>query len=81
MLTIIIKDNGIGIKEEDLENIFEPFFTTKSNGTGLGLAICNEIINLHNGNIFINSKINKGTTVYINLPNWGLPNEKKDTDN
>lgn len=81
LLTIIIKDNGIGIKEEDLENIFEPFFTTKSNGTGLGLAICNEIINLHNGNIFINSKINKGTTVYINLPNWGLPNEKKDTDN
>ena len=72
LLSILIKDNGKGIKEEDLENIFEPFFTTKSKGTGLGLAICNEIINLHNGNIFINSKIDKGTTVYINLPNWEL---------
>ena len=72
LLTILIKDNGKGIKEEDLENVFDPFFTTRSKGTGLGLAICNEIINLHNGNIFIKSNINKGTTVYINLPNWEL---------
>ena len=61
-------DDGEGISEENLEKIFEPFFTTKTRGTGLGLAITKQIIDMHQGKIFIDSEIGKGTTVVICLP-------------
>ncbi len=65
---IIIKDNGIGIKEELLPKIFEPYFTTKRHGTGLGLTNVARIIEAHNGNINIESEYGKGTKVIIKLP-------------
>lgn len=65
---IIIKDNGIGIKEELLPKIFEPYFTTKRHGTGLGLTNVARIIEAHNGNINIESEYKKGTKVIIKLP-------------
>jgi two-component system NtrC family sensor kinase len=65
---IDVRDQGEGIAEENLERIFEPFFTTKSRGTGLGLAITKQIIDMHSGEIFIDSTLNKGTTVTIRLP-------------
>jgi len=65
---ITISDNGEGISEENLEKIFEPFFTTKARGTGLGLAITKQIIEMHQGQISINSEIGQGTTVIILLP-------------
>ena len=61
-------DNGEGISEENLEKIFEPFFTTKSRGTGLGLAITKQIIDMHQGEIFIDSEVGRGTTVIIRFP-------------
>ncbi|NOQ42195.1 MAG: HAMP domain-containing protein [Desulfuromusa sp.] len=61
-------DDGEGISEENLEKIFEPFFTTKTRGTGLGLAITKQIIDMHQGEISIDSEIEKGTTVTIYLP-------------
>lgn len=61
-------DNGEGISEENLEKIFEPFFTTKARGTGLGLAITKQIIDMHQGEIFIDSELGRGTTVVIRLP-------------
>lgn len=67
-INISFKDNGTGIEEENLKRIFEPFFTTKPKGIGLGLSICNEIINLHNSRIDIESQKNKGTTVTVTLP-------------
>ena len=67
-IKIIFSDDGIGIKKEDLSKVFEPFFTLKSKGTGLGLSICSELINLHNGEINIESEIGSGTTVIIRLP-------------
>lgn len=73
MVRVIIEDNGIGVNEEDLKNIFEPFFTTKSKGTGLGLTVCKQIVNLHNGNISVESKINQGTRVIIDLPERRKP--------
>lgn len=67
-VSILIADNGEGIKKEYLDKIFDPFFTTKTKGTGLGLAVCNQIMMLHNGTIVIESEQGKGTTVTITLP-------------
>ncbi len=61
-------DNGGGIKEENIPKIFDPFFTLKQNGNGLGLAIVYNIIENHNGEITVSSKLNKGTTIKIKLP-------------
>jgi len=73
---VCVQDNGIGIAEEDLDRVFEPFFTRKSKGTGLGLTICNELVNLHQGKIEINSQQGKGTTVCVFLPmHRGDPDE------
>ncbi len=50
-VAIEVRDNGPGIRDEDLARIFRPFYTTKSSGTGLGLAICHKIIAAHHGQI------------------------------
>jgi signal transduction histidine kinase len=66
---IIFRDNGAGIKKENMESLFNPFFTTKLWGTGLGLPICRRIIvERHRGKIHIESEENKGTTVTVELP-------------
>lgn len=65
---IIFRDTGCGIPEESLEKIFEPFYTTKERGTGLGLAITKQIIEMHHGEIHIESTVGVGTTVIVTLP-------------
>ena len=65
-LAIFIKDNGYGI--EDPEKIFDPFFTTKMMGTGLGLAISQNIIEQHNGLLFLHSSRPGETIFCITLP-------------
>ena len=72
-IEIIFIDDGEGIPEENLKKIFDPFFTTKHNGVGLGLSLVHQIILAHKGKIFIDSKVNKGTKITINLP---ILNEK-----
>ena len=69
---ITIKDNGCGIKKEQLDKIGEAFFTTKSNGTGLGICLSKEIIKKHRGSIDYNSEFNAGTEVIISLPLYKL---------
>lgn len=71
---ISIKDNGIGIPDEDREFIFERFYRTdksrdkETGGIGIGLTISKSIVNAHNGEIFVNSKLNEGTEFIIKLP-------------
>lgn len=67
---IIIRDNGAGIPDKDLQKIFNPFFTTKDvgMGTGLGLSITYEIIKKHGGKIMVTSQVNIGTEFVIELP-------------
>ncbi|MBT3239713.1 MAG: hypothetical protein HON98_07790 [Chloroflexi bacterium] len=69
-VTILIRDNGVGIDEKDLDKIFEPFFTTKvtGEGTGLGLSISYKIISDHDGYIDVDSKPDVGTTFSVWLP-------------
>lgn len=69
-LEIHISDTGKGIPAEVNSQIFEPFFTTKSavKGVGLGLSSVYAIINKHNGEITVESEIDKGTTFIIKLP-------------
>lgn len=63
-----IRDNGIGIKDENKEKVFEPKFTTKSSGMGLGLAMVKNIVNTYNGSISFKSHNNKGTTFKVVFP-------------
>ncbi|OHX66993.1 hypothetical protein NH26_11885 [Flammeovirga pacifica] len=70
-LKIIIQDSGIGIPKEDQKHIFERFYQTKNQsrgGTGIGLALVAEFIELHYGQISVESNENKGTTFIIELP-------------
>jgi PAS domain S-box-containing protein len=65
--TVCIKDNGVGISEENLPRLFEPFFTSKKNGMGLGLAASYSILQSHSASVHVESKINKGTNFIINF--------------
>ena len=62
------EDTGCGIKEENLGRIFDPFFTTRDRGSGLGLSIVKNIIEGHEGTIWIESKEGLGTRVMVRLP-------------
>ncbi|MDA1534096.1 MULTISPECIES: DUF3149 domain-containing protein [Bacillus] len=63
-----IIDTGKGIPKHIQKHLFHPFFTNKDTGTGLGLVICKRIVEMYNGQIFINSIENEGTTVHIEIP-------------
>ena len=67
-IKLTVSDCGNGIPPEIQKRIFDPFFTTKPNGSGLGLATSYSIIKKHNGHIYLESIINKGTTFHILLP-------------
>jgi signal transduction histidine kinase/DNA-binding response OmpR family regulator len=71
---ISVKDNGIGISEENWNKIFEQFRQIKDSlsrnvgGSGLGLYIAKQIIEAHKGFIWLNSELGKGSTFYIAIP-------------
>jgi signal transduction histidine kinase len=69
-VVISIKDQGVGIKEEDMEKIFDPFFTTKEEGSGMGLATSFNIIKNHNGYITAASARGLGSIFTIFLPTY-----------
>ena len=68
---IRIADSGTGIKDELMSQLFNPFFTTKAvgKGTGLGLSISYQIItDKHNGKLYCQSELGKGTEFVIEIP-------------
>ena len=66
----IIRDNGIGIPEENLELIFQPFFSSKptSRSWGMGLSLCHSIITSHEGKMSVESRKGEGTAIHIIIP-------------
>jgi signal transduction histidine kinase len=68
---IVFSDNGKGIPPEFQDQIFKPFFTTKEvgRGTGLGLYVSYQVIKEHHGDIHFETKLDKGTSFIIILPN------------
>ncbi len=69
-LQLMIQDTGCGIPEKDRPYLFDPFFTTKDAGTGLGLSIVYSIVQKHNGQIEVESKVGKGSSFIVSLPTY-----------
>jgi signal transduction histidine kinase/PAS domain-containing protein len=65
---IRIEDTGVGIKPEHLSRIFDLYFTTKERGTGIGLSMVYRIIQMHDGEIEVQSTPGRGTTFRVLLP-------------
>ncbi len=69
-----VKDTGIGIKEEDKPKLFKEFeqidssITREYGGTGLGLVLTKRLVELHNGQIWVESEPDRGTTFFVKLP-------------
>ena len=73
-VSLAISDTGIGIHPEDIPQIYNDFYRAKNaailekNGTGLGLSIVKQIVEAHQGNIWVESELGKGSTFTIKLP-------------
>ena len=74
MAQVSVKDQGIGIKPQDIDRLFERYYRVDSkqtqtiSGFGIGLYLCAEIIQRHNGKIWAQSEANTGSTFYFSLP-------------
>jgi PAS domain S-box-containing protein len=74
VVQISIKDNGIGIGDEEKEKIFSKFFRAdnaikfQTEGSGMGLFIVRQLVDGHGGKVWLESKKDQGTTFYVNLP-------------
>jgi len=73
-ITVSLKDQGVGIPDDEMEHVFDKFTQssktkTGAGGTGLGLAICKEIIEGHNGKIWAENNPECGSTLSFTLPN------------
>lgn len=75
---LIVEDNGVGIPRDNIDKIFDPFFTTKGreSGTGLGLSITQRIVEEHDGEITVESRVGEGSRFTVALP----IHEPKETD-
>ena len=79
---IVFEDTGCGIPQEHLTKIMDPFFTTKpvGEGTGLGLSIVRQIVEQHEGQIFVDSKENVGTRIVLSFPVNGPQQKPADAE-
>jgi signal transduction histidine kinase len=66
-VAIVVEDHGVGIASEDLPRIFDPYFTTRRGGTGIGLPIVKNIIDGLGGTLNVQSTVNQGTRISIEL--------------
>jgi signal transduction histidine kinase len=69
---IKVQDHGEGIPDEIRSKIFDLYFTTKRDGSGIGLAMTYRILQLHHGQLDVESKVGEGSTFILSLPAAGL---------
>src|ERR671915_412851 len=73
-LTVEVRDNGVGIPEEELSQLFERFYrvdkdrSRATGGSGLGLAISKQIVEMHGGDISVESEVDVGSTFRVRIP-------------
>ena len=68
MVELSVRDQGIGVRPENLGRIFDPFFTTKEKGRGLGLSTAYSILKQHGGSISVDSSPGAGSTFTLRVP-------------
>jgi PAS domain S-box-containing protein len=68
VVSVSVKDTGIGIPPEDMNSLFTPLFTRKAQGQGFGLAVAKRIVEAHGGRIDVDSQVGHGSTFTITLP-------------
>lgn len=82
IVQIRVRDTGPGIPPEDVPHLFQKFYrvdnsvTRTIGGTGLGLFICRKIVEMYGGRIWVDSKVDEGSTFYINLPRLSAEDAK-----
>ena len=81
-IEIYVKDSGPGIAEENIDKVFEKFeragaVSSGIGGTGLGLSICKEIVRMHGGKIWVESKLNQGSKFAFLLPKKAKPSAQE----
>ena len=72
-MTISVKDNGVGISNENQNKIFSPenvstYGTSHEKGMGIGLLLCKDFVQKNGGTIWFESELEKGSTFYFTLP-------------
>lgn len=76
-IRLLVIDNGVGLTHKQMERIFDRFYRTDSSrtrfsgGTGLGLSIVKEIVDIHNGKVYVQSEVDKGTEFVVEIPVLG----------
>jgi len=66
--SLSVRDRGVGIADDVLENIFTPFFSTRADGTGLGLSVVQQVANIHNGHVSAANNPDGGAIFAVWLP-------------
>jgi signal transduction histidine kinase len=72
-IAIVFEDTGVGISPDDLTRIFDLYFTTKEHGSGIGLSLVYRTVQLHDGEIEVQSVPGRGTTFRVLLPEAPVP--------
>ncbi|NLE44504.1 MAG: hybrid sensor histidine kinase/response regulator [Chloroflexi bacterium] len=81
-IVVSVSDTGPGIAQEEVQRIFQPFYQTpdgvqqRKRGSGLGLSISREFVRLHEGRIWVESEMGRGSAVYVELPISSLANQR-----
>src|SRR2546430_1205769 len=68
MIAVMIEDTGVGMSDETISRAFDLFYTTKPDGTGLGMSIARSVVQLHGGELSLQSRLGHGTRVQVRLP-------------
>ncbi len=79
-IQIAIQDNAGGMDDNTKQHLFDPFFTTKSDGTGLGLAVVKSVVESHQGQIAVDSKLEQGTVFVMSLPSQSALKQQVSND-